>query len=62
MSYIAYVPWSKHFDITLEMLEWAKEHCPSYITNDSITIKGEDYYRFYFKREQECLFFTLKWL
>ena len=63
MSYIAYVPRDNDFRITEQMLEWAKKHCPSYITNDAYRAENGDFcYRFYFKRERECLFFKLKWL
>jgi hypothetical protein len=58
MSYIARVPWDNDFIVTEQMLEWAKKHCPSYITNDA----KDGYYQFYFNIESECLFFKLKWL
>ena len=53
-----------------EALDWAKRHCPSYITNDSyLTNIADDskmntliIYRFYFNKEAEAIWFTLRWL
>lgn len=45
-----------------EALNWAKIHCPSYITNDAIQKQGQYYYRFYFGKEQDQIVFTLRWL
>ena len=44
-----------------EPLDWAKENCPSYITNDAVQIRGQYYYRFYFSNEKDRMWFTLKW-
>ena len=44
-----------------EPLEWAKRHCPSYITNDTVQQQGEYYYRFYFGQERDRLMFLLRW-
>lgn len=44
-----------------EPLEWAKQHCPSYITNDAVQKAGNYYYRFYFGQEHDRLMFALKW-
>lgn len=42
-------------------LQWAKIHCPSYVTNDAIQKHGQYYYRFYFGKEQDKIMFTLRW-
>lgn len=42
-------------------LEWAKKHCPSYITNDAIQKNGEYYYRFFFANEKDMALFILRW-
>ena len=46
-------------------LDWAKEHCPSYITNDvhmcgynSYDVNRIDYF---FGDDRDALIFTLKW-
>jgi hypothetical protein len=39
-------------------LEWAKQHCPSYITNFSYNTATIDYC---FGNEKEALMFLLKW-
>jgi hypothetical protein len=44
-----------------EPLEWAKQHCPSYITNDAVIEQGVYYYRFYFGRERDRMWFALRW-
>lgn len=44
-----------------EPLEWAKRHCPSYITNDAVQKQGEYHYRFYFGDERDRLMFVLRW-
>lgn len=43
-------------------LQWAKKHCPSYITNDGVIKDGVYHYRFYFGRERDQVMFALKWL
>jgi hypothetical protein len=45
-----------------EPLEWAKENCPSYITNDAVQIGGRYYYRFFFGNERDRMWFALRWL
>jgi hypothetical protein len=47
--------------VGLEPLHWAKQNCPSYITNDAVQKQGEYYYRFYFGREQDQIMFSLRW-
>lgn len=47
---------------SFEPLRWAKQNCPSYITNDAVQKQGEYYYRFYFSREQDQIMFALRWL
>lgn len=44
-----------------EPLIWAKQNCPSYITNDCIQRGGNYYYRFFFGNDRDCVMFTLKW-
>lgn len=46
---------------TYEPLEWAKQNCKSYITNDAVQKRGEFYYRFYFSNEKDKVMFTLRW-
>ena len=43
-------------------LEWAIKNCPSYITNDAVIYQGVYYYRFYFSRERDRMWFALRWL
>ena len=61
MSYIFYSPASKPFKQTEEMLVWAKDNCPSYITNDAEKSKDGWYYRFYFGQEKDYIWFFLRW-
>lgn len=51
-----------NFTAGFEPLRWAKKNCPSYITNDAVQKQGEYYYRFYFGKEQDQVFFALRWL
>jgi hypothetical protein len=51
-----------------EQLGWAKEHCPSYITNDSYYSStppalyiDDVYYRFYFSEASDATLFALRW-
>lgn len=49
--------------VALDILTWAKEHCPSYITNTGILNKNDDsVYTFYFAEERDSLTFMLRWL
>jgi ferredoxin-thioredoxin reductase catalytic subunit len=48
--------------IPQQALSWAEKNCPSYITNDAVQKHGEYYYRFYFSREQDRMWFALRWL
>lgn len=58
MSYIFKTPYIfTEFNKRLEMLDWAKKHCPSYITND---VEKTDIC-FYFSDEKDYLMFTLRW-
>lgn len=63
MSYIFYSPISKPFWETEEMLKFAKENCPSYITNDVEVRKPHEWYyhRFYFGDEKDYIVFVLRW-
>ena len=47
---------------SFEPLDWAKEKCPSYITNDAVQKNGDYYYRFYFSQERDLTAFILRWL
>jgi hypothetical protein len=58
------------YDPTWRALEWAKEHCPSYITNDRESAQPRPYpdhntedvrIRFYFGNERDATAFALKW-
>ena len=49
------------FEKRLEMLKWAKKHCPSYIMNDVDNTDVLWYYRFYFSHEKDYLMFILRW-
>lgn len=44
-----------------EPLQWAKDYCPSYITNDTVMKGGRYYYRFFFGSEKDCTLFALRW-
>jgi hypothetical protein len=52
------------YDPVWKALEWAKEHCPDYITNDVHKNSGRtqgvliDYF---FASERDAVFFRLKW-
>lgn len=48
-------------DYGFEPLKWAKQNCPSYITNDAVQKNGMYYYRFYFGNEKDCEWFVLRW-
>ena len=60
------------YDPVWTALEWAKENCPSYITNKSINttrlkpVSGgwvpDSNIVYYFGDEQDALMFTLRWL
>lgn len=53
----------KSFSELIEMLDWAKTHCPSYITNDgSINSQGQLVYEFYFSNDADATAFGLKWI
>ena len=54
-------------------LDWAKAHCPSYITNRGTIMSAYGcagqppqgasiWYEFYFGDEQDAMMFKLKWL
>jgi hypothetical protein len=48
-------------------LKWAKQYCPSYITNDATDVSDtsltSDYiYTFYFGSEKEALMFKMRWV
>jgi UDP-N-acetylmuramyl tripeptide synthase len=61
MSYSFYASIGKPFREIEEMLDWAKSHCASYITNNAEK-RGEDwYYRFHFGEEKDYIIFKLRW-
>ena len=58
------------YDPTWKALTWAKEYCPSYITNDRTPGPPRPYpdhsvddikIRFYFGNERDATAFALKW-
>lgn len=59
-NYVA-LPVPKEWINAFEPLEWAKKHCPSYITNDAVQIGGDYYYRFYFGNDKDRVLFALRW-
>ena len=61
MSYIFYQPVAKDFELIEEMLAWAKERCPSYITNDYLRGPNGDQYRLYFSESKDHAWFSLRW-
>jgi hypothetical protein len=63
--------WRDYLDlapIQLEMLDWAKENCPSFITNDAVDCSDFDSspadfcWTFDFDDEQDAAFFKLRWV
>lgn len=53
------------YDPTWQALEWAKKHCPSYITN-AVTPSPFDIFRYptidyFFANEKDKLTFLLRW-
>jgi hypothetical protein len=60
------------YDPVWTALEWAKEHCPSYITNEvenTTRLKqvsggwvNDSSIVYYFGDEQDALMFSLRWL
>jgi hypothetical protein len=48
-----------------EPLQWVKDNCPTYITNDAVQKDGRYYYRFYFQTtpagDRDRIVFTLRW-
>ena len=61
MSYIFYQPVAKDSELITEMLAWAKERCPSYITNDYLRGPNGDQYRLYFSEPKDYAWFILRW-
>ena len=59
------------YDPEWQALKWAKEYCPSYITNKAVTTTGEritvpEYYSnydvvYYFSEQQDAMMFKLKY-
>jgi len=58
------------YDPTWTALEWAKKHCPSYITNDAKPVEPRRsmadymnpvYINYYFGNEHEAFLFKLRW-
>lgn len=54
------------YDYSSEPLKWAKENCPSYITNDIHMNKDKkwdsNYIDFFFSSEKDAAWFALRWL
>lgn len=53
------------YDPVWTALNWAKQHCPSYITNDlHRDTTGDPITRidYFFSDEKDMLLFTLRWL
>jgi hypothetical protein len=54
------------YDPLWRALDWAKEHCPSYITNDIHMCQYNSYddkrIDYFFGDGQDALIFALKWL
>ena len=54
------------YDPLWRPLVWAKEHCPSYITNDLHKNEYEQYdlekIDYFFSEEKDVIWFKLKWL
>ena len=59
------------YDPLWTALEWAKQHCPSYVTNEAVgpartkKVPGgwisDVSIVYYFSDEQDAVFFSLKW-
>lgn len=49
------------YDPVWTPLTWAKEHCPSYITND-VHQDGYNKIDYFFSDEQDAFKFALRWL
>lgn len=53
------------YDPEWKALEWAKEHCPEYITNAVHKNTGEQaatQIDYFFTTSRDAVFFSLKWL
>ena len=61
MSYLFRSPCSAPQERSDTMLDWAKTHCASYITNTAIQGADGYHYHWYFGDEQDLLIFALKW-
>ena len=59
------IPVPDHGSTNLCLLDWAKAHCPTYVTNDGVVKEGRWYYRFYFgdseQGERDRVMFALRW-
>ncbi len=49
------------YDPVWTALDWAKKHCPSYITNKAMDT-GLWQIEYFFGDEKDAVFFSLKWL
>lgn len=69
MSYVFQTSTNPDSSLVDSMLKWAKNHCKSYITCDSLIdleIPDNRYqygyrYKFYFSDEQDYVMFNIKW-
>lgn len=63
MSYTVTLP----YDPVWRALDWAKEHCSSYITNQARTMPKSTFHNrnyvidYYFGDERDALMFRLRW-
>ncbi len=61
MAYMHYISAHKPTQEVKEALDWAKEHCPSYITNLAKERDGDWFYEFIFGDRKDCVWFMLRW-
>lgn len=61
MSHVVTLP----YDPVWKPLEWAKQHCSSYITNDvhidQLNTYDQQYIDYFFGDAKDAMWFTLKW-
>lgn len=65
---MTYTVTLKYYDPQWRPLEWAQRNCPSYATNEAVTVHGvnDDVYyyhiRYHFSNENDAIIFSLRWL
>ena len=52
------LPYNHHSEDDKGPLKWAKDHCPSYITNTVVT---GFVIKYYFSQEADAVLFALRW-